>query len=499
MGKPVRILVSLIVANLVAGATFAVLILVFADRVLAYQSARRPGTGHAALVADLWSRPIQALLFAVLYIFVIRGLLRGRRRAYRRVRIVSALGLIGGGYLLASGEYPGWLRPVQIIQVALAIAIMIAANRRAVRATFPADPPRPSRRRPRLAALTLIVLAPLVAEVTLGSTPITMLWLLVLYLPIYGAGSLVIREVVRRTGGGVPALLLLGAAYGLAEEGLALQSLTSPHLYGAAGWAPRLLGMNTAYTELNLPYHAVFSVLIPVLLVEMIFPDLGRRPYLRPGGTVAAGLVWLAGLGLLRASVPPSEDPGYLLPAFAAITMVALIAALMLIAVGVVPRISYGPASPTRPVPPAVVGAVAGTATLLFFSALWPLGNRGDAVATGLMVVAAAIAAAAGLTVRRWSAAPWWDGRHRLAAVSGALVAHTAFGLVAAAGTTADRVGLAVIGLAMVAALGRLAAALRRTADTRVCEPSLAILDARPAAFHADTTDLAVSVKDREA
>jgi hypothetical protein len=54
--------------------------------------------------------------------------------------------------------------------------------------------------RDRKAALTL-VLSPLVAEVTLGSTPVSRIWLVLLWLPVYGAGALLVRELVRRRGG----------------------------------------------------------------------------------------------------------------------------------------------------------------------------------------------------------------------------------------------------------------------------------------------------------
>jgi hypothetical protein len=50
----------------------------------------------------------------------------------------------------------------------------------------------------------------------------------------------------------------------------------------------------------------------------------------------------------------------------------------------------------------------------------------------------------------RWSAAPGWDRRHRLAGIAGALVAHTAFGMVSAADSTVDRTGLAGFGVATV-------------------------------------------------
>ncbi|HLV99168.1 MAG TPA: hypothetical protein VKT82_10895 [Ktedonobacterales bacterium] len=64
-----------------------------------------------------------------------------------------------------------------------------------------------------LPVITLIVLAPLVAEVLPGSTRITMPALVLFDVLIYGPGALLIREVVRRRGRGWASILLLGAAY----------------------------------------------------------------------------------------------------------------------------------------------------------------------------------------------------------------------------------------------------------------------------------------------
>ncbi|HOI14459.1 MAG: hypothetical protein KA818_06935 [Methanoculleus sp.] len=50
-------------------------------------------------------------------------------------------------------------------------------------------------------AATPFVLAPLVAGFLLGNLPITMLPVLTVTVPMYGDGALLIREVVRRTGG----------------------------------------------------------------------------------------------------------------------------------------------------------------------------------------------------------------------------------------------------------------------------------------------------------
>ncbi|WP_433241377.1 hypothetical protein [Actinomadura nitritigenes] len=325
-------------------------------------------------------------------------------------------------------------------------------------------PPSRTAPRSRRAAWTLVFVAPAVAELTLGTVPVRMFWLVLLYVPVYGAGVLLIRELVRRFGGGWSSVLAMGLVYGLVEEGLALQSLTSPHLYGAADWGPRPFGVNAPYAELNLPYHAVFSVLIPIALVELVFRRHGRAAYLRRGGLVVTGLVAALGALLLRVSVPPSEDPHYALPGGAALIIVALCAVLTVLALGVLPRL---PRPPLRGAPPAprVLGVVCGAASFGYLALLFPFAGADHSAFvprawTPVPMAAAALLAAA-TAVLLYRSGGWTD-RHRLAAISGALVAHTAFGLVANTGNIPDALGLIVVAAAMVAllaALGRRLAA----------------------------------------
>ena len=91
---------------------------------------------------------------------------------------------------------------------------------------------------------------------------------------------------------------------------LALPALTSPRLYHAAEWSHRVLGFNTAYWEANVVYHVVFSVAIPILLADLIFPSGRGRPCLGRTGLVVTALAALLGVAILRLSVPPSQDPG---------------------------------------------------------------------------------------------------------------------------------------------------------------------------------------------
>ncbi|MFD1539500.1 hypothetical protein [Nonomuraea guangzhouensis] len=316
--------------------------------------------------------------------------------------------------------------------------------------------------RGRWAALLLAVITPIVAELTLGNPPLSQIWLLLLWVPIYGAGTVLIRELVRRRGAGWPSILLLGVAYGIVEEGLVLQALSSPTLYGVAGWAPRVLGLNSAYAELNLPYHAVFSVALPILLTDLMFPRLRDRPYLKGTGLVVAGVVFVLGGALLRWSVAGFIDPGYQAPVAVVVGCLAAVALLTTVALRFVPNAST-PAAIRGAAPGSwAVGVFGGVVAFGYLALLFPFGGatqpaftRGGWVAVP-MLAAAVLAVVAGRLVRRWTTGGGWTDRHSLALAGGALVAHTAFGVLANAETLADRAGLTALGLVMIALLALL-------------------------------------------
>ncbi|HMM96823.1 hypothetical protein [Phycicoccus sp.] len=317
----------------------------------------------------------------------------------------------------------------------------------------PARPDRPEDRRGqrhRRAALVLAVLTPLVAELALGSTPIRMAWLVLLWVPVYGAGVLFVREAVVRRGRGWPSILVLAVAYELLEDGLGLQALTSPHLYDAAGWGLRVAGFNAPYWLTNVVYHAVFTLVVPIALTGLVFPRHRGRPYLGRTGLVVSGLVALLGVAVLRVSVPPVEDPGYQAPAGFVLGCVAAVVLLGVLALVVLPPARPRTASVPVPSRAALVSG-AGVATLCFVLLSFPLGDATQPAFThGAWVVlpmvgVVVLASAAYVSLRRWSAAPGWSDRHALATLGGALVGHTVGGLVALADTVVDRVGLLVV------------------------------------------------------
>lgn len=150
-------------------------------------------------------------------------------------------------------------------------------------------------------ALILFFLAPLVAEYLLGDLPITLLPALIVLAPMYGAGALLIREVVRATGRGWPSVLLLGGAYGILEEAFTTQSLFNPdylHLHMGllnAGYIPAL-GMGAWWTLWMLNVHPIWSITTPIVLTEALFPERAHRPWLGPIGRVIVSIVFAFGL-----------------------------------------------------------------------------------------------------------------------------------------------------------------------------------------------------------
>ncbi len=66
-----------------------------------------------------------------------------------------------------------------------------------------------------LPVFVLVLMAPVIAELLVGSTPVNQPIVFLVEVLIYGPGALLIRELVRRSGRGWDSILLLGMAYGL--------------------------------------------------------------------------------------------------------------------------------------------------------------------------------------------------------------------------------------------------------------------------------------------
>src|SRR5579871_3888487 len=132
-------------------------------------------------------------------------------------------------------------------------------------------------------AVALFFISPFVAEFLLGDFSIDAIWLLLVVGPLYGGGALVVRETARRLGRGWPTMLLLALAYGLLEEGIVIQTLFNPNYLGLHllrhAWIPAL-GIGGWWTVFVLTLHTVWSISVPIALVEGLYAERRTQPWL---------------------------------------------------------------------------------------------------------------------------------------------------------------------------------------------------------------------------
>jgi hypothetical protein len=306
-----------------------------------------------------------------------------------------------------------------------------------------------------------------VAELLWGTTPISRIGTLLLQIPIYGGGVLFIRDLVRHQGRGWISILLFGAAYALVEEGLALQFLFHPTLFGISGWGARVLGINGVYTEWAMGYHAIWSVALPILLTDLLFPKRRCQPYLGRVGVTGAFIVYLLGIVVLGFIARVGITPGYWASPILLGLTVLVVLLLAWVALWVLPPVSPG-SNCANPVPsPWIVGLLGLVAGFLWqfilalTRVLFPVLIQGALVLIP-MLVAASLAAVVFWLLRKWSQTRDWNDVHWLALASGALVAHTIFGVLFLTFTPLDKIGLAVLGVLMVVLLILFAMCLRR-------------------------------------
>jgi len=149
--------------------------------------------------------------------------------------------------------------------------------------------------------IALLMLTPGIPEYLSSSSPINAIVLnppqfvlqLLANLGLYGSGALLIHDAGIRWKKGWATILLLGAAYGVLEEGVALSTLFDPNAgpVGALGAYGHWLGVNWIWAAGIVPFHAIFSISIPILLLGMAIPQTRLKPLLSRRGTITVLLV----------------------------------------------------------------------------------------------------------------------------------------------------------------------------------------------------------------
>jgi len=147
-------------------------------------------------------------------------------------------------------------------------------------------------------ALALLIIAPLIAEFLLGDFNIRQIGFVLVFIPQYGGGALLVREITRRARRGWPTMLLLALAYALIEEGFTTQTLFNPNYAGQRlldyGFIPAL-GISFHWTVFVLTLHVVWSVGSSVALAEGLAGARWREPWLRLPGLLLTTALFLFG------------------------------------------------------------------------------------------------------------------------------------------------------------------------------------------------------------
>jgi hypothetical protein len=132
-------------------------------------------------------------------------------------------------------------------------------------------------------ALVLYILAPLIGVLLPGTVPPARFlnpFTLAYLVALYGTGALLCRELTVRWRRGWPTLLTLGLAFGVVVDGLATKSFFDPAWpdLGPLAIYGRWLDVNWVWSVQTTLFHAVFSVGIPVLFVNLLYPRLRAYP-----------------------------------------------------------------------------------------------------------------------------------------------------------------------------------------------------------------------------
>jgi len=159
--------------------------------------------------------------------------------------------------------------------------------------------------------LVLFFLSPLIAEFLLGNLAPKMILLLLPLGLMYGAGAILVRELVRHMRQGWLSMLLLAFAFGVIEEGLVTQSLFNPNYLHLRlldyGFIPSL-GMGLPWAIYVISIHVAWSICAPIGLTECLFPQTLTTPWLKRGSLIVVLVLYTLGC-LLIAKTSQRMDP----------------------------------------------------------------------------------------------------------------------------------------------------------------------------------------------
>lgn len=310
--------------------------------------------------------------------------------------------------------------------------------------------PEPTPKSTILPAFVLFLMSPLIAEVLLGATSLSHIGGLVIVAPFYGCGALLIRELVRRRTTSWWPVILFGFAYMLIEEGLTLQTLFNPDFVNAAKFGGRWLGVNFVLTQWEVGYHVVWSICIPILITDLLFPARRTERWLGQLGVIVCAIVYGLAAIALGTAFRKIIMPGFHAP-FAHLLITAGLACAFAISALTWPKAKastnrvLNPA-PRRTPPWWFIGILAATWALSLFG-LFAIPSSIKPTNTVAIFMLAQLSLTAMLVWRLQIIStnnPGWTDAHRWALVFGPALVSSSFGFFAVtAGRRIDQIGVA--------------------------------------------------------
>ena len=325
---------------------------------------------------------------------------------------------------------------------------------------------RPSPWKRSAPALTLMLMAPLLAEVLPGATRLSSLFVLPIEMCVWGGGALMIRCALRRWKLGWPSLVLMGLALAIAEECLIQQTSLAPMVLQLKGQVyARAGGVNYVYLLWALGYETMFVVVLPIYLVEMIYSDRRDGVWVSRGGFIAVALLFLAGSFLAWftwtqiARVKVFHQPAFHPPIVTVLIAFLAICSLVSSALGPLRGAGATGARPLNPPAPLAIGIIGALWAALWYGlvllgfGIAPAFPPAVAVAAGLVMAAAVL-----FLVPRWTSDSGWSPNHAFGVIFGVTAGSWMIGFVGFIGSVgADlyfKIVVNILAAALMVALG---------------------------------------------
>ena len=320
-------------------------------------------------------------------------------------------------------------------------------------------------------ALLIMALAPTFTELLLGGTRLSTLIgfppILGMEIAVWGGGALMLRGLARKLLLGWSSLLLFGLIIAIAEEFVIQQTSLAPLVIKLKGveWA-RAGGINYVYALWALVYEAVWVVLFPTLVAEMVFPQRKHETWLSKAGLavvatlfpIGAVMAWYGWTHIAR--VQTFHLPIYNPSPAAILGALGVIAAMFVWAIKFPPR--FGAA--TSPPAPSLLGMGGAIwATLWFAMVVLAFGIAPQLPAPGIFAAGLVLTLIVLLTLPRWAVHSAWSGRHAYGLFFGTLMGAMLASFVGFQGAAAEdlwfKVVTNLVALVLMILLGRKIAA----------------------------------------